>query len=69
MVRYKRSIKSGVVRIPQTVRDAFGDEIEMAPNMISMAVYPANADKRKVIKSLQIIIRDLKQDVECTVED
>jgi len=69
MVRYKRSIKSGVVRIPQEVRDAFGDEIEMAPNMISMAVYPANADKRKVIKSLQIIIRDLKQDVDGMTED
>jgi len=64
MVRYKRSIKSGVVRIPQEVREAFGDEIEMAPNMISMALYPANADKRKVIRSLQIIIRDLRQDVE-----
>ena len=61
MVIYKKSIRSGVVRIPQEVREAFGDEIEMVPNMRSMVVYPANEDKRKVIRSLQIIIRDLRQ--------
>lgn len=64
MVRYKRNIKSGVVRIPKEVRDAFGDEIEMLPNFKSMVMYPANEDKRKVVRSLQVVIRDLKQDIE-----
>lgn len=64
MVIYKRNIGSGVVRIPQEVREAFGDEIEMLPNLKSMVIYPANLEKRKVIRSLQVIIRDLKQDVE-----
>jgi len=64
MVRYRRNIRSGVVRIPQEVREAFGDEIEMAPNLRSMAVYPANEEKRKVIRSLQLIIKDLKQEIE-----
>jgi len=64
MVRYKRNIRSGVVRIPIEVKEAFGDEIEMLPNLRSMVMYPAKEDKRKVIRSLQVIIRDLKQDVE-----
>ena len=64
MVRYKRNIKSGIVRIPKEVRDAFGDEIEMLPNLRSMAIYPAGEDKAKVIRSLQIIITDLKQEME-----
>lgn len=69
MVRYKRNISSGVVRIPAEVRDAFGDDIEMLPNLMSMVLYPANADKRKVIRSLQVIIRDLRQDVEDAIEE
>lgn len=64
MVRYKRSIKSGVVRIPKEVKDAFGDEIEMLPNLLSMVMYPAGEDKAKVIRSLQIIITDLRQEIE-----
>jgi len=64
MVRYRRNIRSGVVRIPQVVREAFGDEIEMVQNLRSMAVYPANEEKRKVIRSLQLIIKDLKQEID-----
>ena len=69
MVRYRRNIRSGVVRIPQVVREAFGDEIEMVPNLRSMAVYPANEDKRKVIRSLQLIIKELKQEIEDIEEE
>lgn len=64
MVRYKRNIKSGVVRIPKEIRDAFGDDIILLPNLRSMAIYPAGEDKEKVIRSLQLIIRDLKQEIE-----
>lgn len=64
MVKYKRNIKSGIVRIPIEVKEAFGDEIEMVPNLLSMVMYPAGTDKAKVIRSLQIIISDLKQEVE-----
>ena len=64
MVIYKRNIRSGVVRIPQEVKEAFGDEIEMLPNFNSMVLYPAKEDKQKVIRSLQGIIRDLKRGVE-----
>lgn len=64
MVRYKRNIKSGVVRIPKEVKEAFGDEIIMLPNLRSMAIYPAKEKKENVIRSLQLIIRDLKQELE-----
>lgn len=66
---YKRNIKSGVVRIPLEVKEAFGDEIEMLPNLKSMVIYPANLEKRKVVRSLQVIIRDLKQEVEDSEEN
>jgi len=64
VVRYKRNIGGGVVRIPKEVREALGDEIEMLPNNISMVMYPAAEDKRKIINSLNVIIADLMQDVE-----
>lgn len=69
MVRYKRNIKSGVVRIPQEVKEAFGDEIIMLPNLKSMAIYPAMEKKENVIRSLQLIIRELKQELEGEEED
>ena len=64
MVRYKRNIKGGVVRIPKEVKESLGDDIEMLPNKISMVMYPAGEDKRKIIQSLNVIISDLMQDVE-----
>jgi len=64
VVRYKRNIGGGTVRIPKEVRESLGDNIEMLPNKISMVMYPAGEDKRKVIRSLKVIISDLMQDVE-----
>ena len=63
MVRYRKSIRSGVVRIPEEVREAFGDEIELLPNFRAMAVYPVGANKKVVIKSLQLIVQDLRNEL------
>jgi len=64
MVKYKKKISSGVLRIPQEVREAFGNDVVLQPNLKSAVLFPANEDRRKVIRSLQLIIRDLKQEVE-----
>jgi len=72
--RYRKNISNGVLRIPSAVRREIfkTDNVilhENAHNMSgSMVIYPANSEKRKVIRSLQVIIRDLKQDVEDTEE-
>lgn len=67
MVRYRKGIKSGVFRLPNELKEAFGDEIEIAPDSRAAAIYGAKEDKRAVIKSLQIIIRDLKNEIEIEV--
>lgn len=64
MVRYQKNIKGGIMRVPKVFQDAVGDEVELMPNKISMVVYPKNADPRKVIRSMKVIIADLEQDVE-----
>jgi len=64
MVRYKKSVRSGVIRIPKPVVEAFGDEVEMTPNQIALAIYPSSEDKRNVIKSLELIIKDLELEIE-----
>jgi hypothetical protein len=64
MVRYRKSIKSGVFRLPIELKEAFGDEIEIAPGLKAAAIYPRETDKRIVIKSLRSVIRDLELEVE-----
>lgn len=64
MLRYRKNIKSGILRVPKEFHEAVGDEVELAPNYLSMAVYPANADKKKVIRSLKLIIKELEQELE-----
>lgn len=63
MVRYKKKIKSGVFRVPKEVKEAFGDEIELFPSLRAAAIYPGGADKKAVIKSLQLIIQDLRKEI------
>lgn len=69
--RYRKSIASGVLRIPSAIRREIlkNDNIIMHEHTSctmggSMAIYPADESKQKVIRSLQGIIRDLKRGVE-----
>lgn len=61
MVRYKRS--GPVIRMPQEFRDAVGDTLELAPNKLSMLIYSAEEDKRKVIASMKVILLDLETEL------
>ncbi|MHC1635481.1 MAG: hypothetical protein ACXQTS_02505 [Candidatus Methanospirareceae archaeon] len=73
MVKYRWKLKSGVLRLPKEVIEAFarnardkegGVEIEMTPNLVAAALYPRDMDKRLIIKSLRLIIAELKGELE-----
>jgi len=50
----------GHVYLPKRIREALGEELKLLPNAEAGAIYPKNADLKRVIKSLEIIIADLK---------
>jgi len=63
MVRYRKGIDSGVMRVPQVLKEVFGDEIEIAPGLRAAAIYGSKEDKKRVIRSLQLVIRDLREEI------
>lgn len=69
MVRYRKAINSGVIRIPQELKEIFGEEIEIAPGLRAAAIYGSGEDKKRVIKSLQLVIQDLREEIAIEVED
>jgi len=51
--------------MPKILREAgFTDEIEIAPNLSAAAFYPAETPKTDVIRSLEVILQDLRNEVE-----
>lgn len=50
----------GHIYFPKIIRDAFGEKLKLLPNDCAGAIYPENADPRRVIASLEVIIQDLK---------
>lgn len=69
MVRYRKAINNGVIRIPQELKEIFGDELEIAPGLRAAAIYGSGEDKKRVIKSLQLVIQDLREEIAIGVED
>ena len=67
-MRYRKGISSGVLRIPLELREVFGDEIVIAPGLCAAAIYGSGEDKNRVIKSLQLVIHDLRQEIEFDAE-
>ena len=63
-MRYRKGISSGVIRIPLELREVFGDEIIIAPGLRAAAMYGSGEDKNRVIKSLQIVIQDLREEID-----
>lgn len=61
-MRFKK--KGPVIRLPKEFRDAVGDNLELAPNQVSLVVYSENEDKRKVIASIKVIIKDLQTELD-----
>lgn len=46
--------------IPKEVVEALGLRLKAKPNRYAMVVYPENVDKELVIKSLEVLLADLK---------
>ena len=73
MVRFKLKIyKDGLMRLPKELREQIfkhgTTEIEIAPNYVAFVGYPKGVNLSKVIKSLEIIIEDLKAQLELEKE-
>lgn len=62
-MKYTKGISNGVLRIPQELRDVFGEEIVITPGLCAAAIYGSGEDKKRVIKSLQLVIQDLRQEI------
>lgn len=52
--------KTGVLYIPKELREAFGREMKIIANATASVFFPADADYKDVLHSLEIIIRDIE---------
>lgn len=59
-----RTGPQGHVYMPKKIRDVFGDKMKLLPNTAAAVIYPENADPETIIKSLRVIINDLKLRIE-----
>jgi hypothetical protein len=50
----------GHIYLPKRIRQAFGDKLKFLPNAHAAVLYPENVDPETVIRSLHVIISDLK---------
>ena len=50
----------GHIYLPKKIREMLGDSMNFLPNSTAAVVYPENASPETVIKSLQVIISDLR---------
>lgn len=61
MVELKTKItKTGVLYIPKELREAFGRDMKIIANATASVFFPADADYRDVLQSLDIIAKDIK---------
>lgn len=58
----------GHVYLPKKIREALGEELKLLPNAVAGAIYPKDADLDHVIRSLEVIIADLKLRAESVKE-
>ena len=50
----------GHIYFPKKVRQILGENLKLLPNATAVVIYSEKADLQTVIKSLQVIISDLK---------
>jgi hypothetical protein len=62
-MKYTKRISNGVLRIPQELRDVFGEEIVITPGLCAAAIYGSGEDRKRVVKSLQMVIRDIRDEI------
>lgn len=54
----------GQFYFPKEIRDEWGHDLELVPNLRSGAIYPAGMSAKEVLRSLQVVIADLKHRAE-----
>lgn len=54
----------GQFYFPKGIRDEWGHELELVPNAEAGAIYPAGMQAKEVLKSLEVVIADLKHRAE-----
>ena len=61
MVELKTKItKTGVLYIPKELREAFGREMKIIANASASVFFPADANYKDVLHSLEIIMKDIE---------
>ena len=70
MVEFRISIhpKQRVAYIPKEIVEALGYKVKAKPNRYAVILYPEGIDRSLVIKSLEILLADLKLEVAKDVE-
>jgi bifunctional DNA-binding transcriptional regulator/antitoxin component of YhaV-PrlF toxin-antitoxin module len=49
----------GQFYFPKEIRDEWGQELELIPDVEAGVIYPSGMPAKKVLKSLQVVITDL----------
>ena len=62
-MKLHKSIPTGILRIPKDMRRELGDEIILQPNTKCAVIYGRNEKPERVIRSLKLIIMDMKQEI------
>ena len=70
MVEFKISIhpKQRLAYIPKEIVEALGHKVKAKPDRYTVILYPEGIDRSLVIKSLEILLADLKLEVARDVE-
>jgi bifunctional DNA-binding transcriptional regulator/antitoxin component of YhaV-PrlF toxin-antitoxin module len=54
----------GHIYFPKKIREMLGEHLTLLPNAHVAIIYPENADPEAIMKSLRLLIQDLKLSVE-----
>lgn len=70
MVEFELKVneKQNTIYVPKWMREAWGHNLKIRPNLISGILYPSNVPLEDVLKSLKVITLDLEHDIERRVE-
>lgn len=69
MVELKTKITTtGVLYIPKEIREVFPRDLKIIPNATAALFFPANVSYENVLKSLEIIVADIKHRIEMLQE-
>ena len=64
-MRFKlKSNLGGQFYFPKEIRDMWGHELELIPDLNCGAIYPSGISAREVLRSLKVVIADLEHRVE-----